>query len=52
MIKLPEVDLTEIIAQGDISQIIHVLCELRDKGYVSIHWDGFDSSICALKVEK
>ena len=50
MTILPEVDLTDIIAKGDISQIIAVLCELRDKGYLWIHWDGYDSSICALKV--
>ncbi len=47
-----DVDLTDIIADGDIKQIVTVLLDLVDKGYTKLYWDGYDSWIIALGEDK
>lgn len=47
-----DIDLTEIIAAGNIHYIIEILMELEERGYHKLYWDGYDSYIIALGEEQ
>ena len=42
---MKDIDITDIVKDGDIDKIILCLVQLRSVGYDSLYWDGYDSSI-------
>lgn len=40
-----QIDVTELIAEGNVSKITNILAGLLQIGYDRLYWDGYDSAI-------
>ena len=47
--KEEKFDLTDVIAYGNLREIIKLLIYINDLGFDQLHWDGYDSSIHAYR---
>lgn len=41
-----KIDLTDLIAKGNVKEICDELTAYLNKGYNKLYWDGYDSHIC------
>lgn len=47
--KEKSIDITDLIAEGDLSKIISNLTAFRNGGFTSLYWDGYNASIVIVK---